>query len=240
MSLLCYSKLSVRADFCVDIAKIRRLIRRVPKKRLLILDETHCRVNIVPTRTLVLPGESPEVEVVDTDKYAHRIDMFACVHISGVLPVQTYTTAERQQLDVKGLNADMFYNYITTVLGPAVFELTEPSYVLVLDKAPIHKSHKRIIDAFAECGVVIERVIYYPTAGAKRLSPLDNCLFHVWKDGVRDRCPVSEDDLPSVMIEEWNSLTRDQIKAQYQHCGYYNDRNLYFDCPKPTVHIHEE
>ena len=230
----------MRADFCVDIAKTRSLIRRVPQNKLLVLEETHCRTNIVPTHTLVLPGESPEVEVVDTGKYAHRIDMFACVHISGVLPAQTYTPPERRQLDVKGLNAAVFSHYISEVLGPAVSELGQPSYVLVLDKASIHKSHKRIIDAFARCGVVIERIIQYPTASAKRLSPLDNCLFHLWKDKVRGRCPIPENDFPSIMIEDWNSLTPAQIKAEYKNCGYYRDRNLYFDCPKPSVHMHEE
>lgn len=241
-SFLCcailFSKLTVRADFCVEIARIRRAIRRVAKPRLLVLDETQCRTNIVPTHTLVLPEYSPEVIVVDNDKYAHRIDMFACVHISKTLPARTFTTLERSELGVKGLNTSMLLEYIRDDLGPAVRELGQSSCVLVLDKAPIHKCAKKIIDTFRECGATIERLIYYPTAGAKRLSPLDNSLFHRWKECVRDRCPVLEADLPDIMIEEWSKLAPAQIKSYYKHCGYHADRDLYFDCPNPSVHQH--
>ena len=239
VALLFLAMLTVTAEFCEEVAKARKQIQRVAKKKLLVLDETHCRINEVPTHSLVLPGESASVTVTDTGSYAARIDMFACIHESGTLPALTITPAQRKKEGVQGLNTELLIRYITKTLSPAVAALAQSSYVLVLDNARIHNSSK-IIDAFARAGVTIEELIYMPTLAAKRLSPLDNALFHDWKDTVRSHCPLSLSNLPRIMVREWKALDKHLIQSHYKHCGFVRGCAPYFDCPKPRMHKHSE
>lgn len=229
--------LTVTAEFCEEVAATRKEIQRIAKKKLLVLDESHCRISEVPSHTVILPGESSTVTVTDTGSYAARVDMFACIHESGPLPASTLAPIERKDEGVKGLTTSLLVRYVTETLGPAVAALGQPSYVLVLDNARIHNS-TRIIHAFASSGVTIERLIYMPTLAAKRLSPLDNALFHDWKDKVRTHCPLTLRDLPRIMVQEWNGIDKQLIQAHYRHCGFVRGCDPYFDCPKPRVHAH--
>jgi hypothetical protein len=219
------------------VAQSRKDIQRIAKKKLLIFDETHCRISEVPTHTLVLPGQSPNVTVTDTGSYAARIDMFACIHESGPLPASTLGPIERKEEGVKGITTNLLVRYITDTLAPAVAGLGQSSYVLVLDNARIHNLAK-IIEAFASSGVVIERLVYLPTLAAKRLSPLDNALFHDWKEKIRSQCPLKLANLPRIMVQEWTRINNDLIRAHYKNCGFTRGCDPYFDCPKPTVHKH--
>ena len=92
-------------------------IQRIAKQKLLVLDETHCRLSEVPTHSVVLPGESPTVTVTDTGAYAARIDMIGCIHTSGALPAFTLTPAQRQQEGVRGLTTNQLIRYIADTLG---------------------------------------------------------------------------------------------------------------------------
>ena len=40
------------------------------------------------------------------------------------------------------------------------------------------------------------------------------------------------------MSDAWNSITKEDIQAQYRHCGLMRHQDVYFDCPHPTVHRH--
>lgn len=177
------------------------------------------------------------VTVPDTGSYAARVDMFACIHPSKPLPVQTVTPDERREAGEKGLTIRRFMLYISEVLGPAVAELGEASYVLILDNATIHNEAK-IKVAFSEAGVEIQQVLYLPTISAKRLSPLDNALFHDWKQAVRKHSPLSIESLPDIMAQEWDQISQSLIQAHFKHCGLTRDCDVYFDCPNPQVHRH--
>ncbi len=60
---------------CDSIAKLRRKLQRVSNKKIIFLDETHIKINEVPRRTLLAPGEKPYVIVTDSSSYAARYDM---------------------------------------------------------------------------------------------------------------------------------------------------------------------
>lgn len=107
----------------------------------------------------------------------------------------------------------------------------------MLDNTRIHNSDKNT-EAFASYGVSIERLIYNPTLAAKRLSPLNNALFHDWKQRICSRCPLSLAELPGIMIDEWEGIDKELIQAHYRHCGFVRGCDPYFDCPKPHVHKH--
>ena len=138
---------------------VRKKVQRIAKQKLLVLDETHCRLSEVPTHSVVLPGESPTVTVTDTGAYAARIDMIGCIHTSGALPAFTLTPVQRQQEGVRGLTTNQLIRYVADTLGPAVRALGQSSFVLILDNSRIH-NRRRIIDEFSTAGVVIEDIMY--------------------------------------------------------------------------------
>jgi hypothetical protein len=73
---------------------------------------------------------------------------------------------------------------------------------------------------------------------AKRLSPLDNALFHDWKEAIRKRGPLTLRNIEQVMADEWNNITAKKINAHYNYCGLIGHRDPYFDCPDPASHQH--
>ncbi len=80
-----------------------------------------------------------------------------------------------------------------------------------------------------------------PTNSAKiikRLSPLDNTLFHTWKENCRKKGSIKRRNIEQVMSDCWNRITKKQIMSCYRHCGLISHRNPYFDCPDPTSHQH--
>jgi hypothetical protein len=205
-----------------EIAVVRKKIQRIAKQKLLVLDETHCRLSEVPTHSVVLPGESPTVTVTDTGAYAARIDMIGCIHTSGALPAFTLTPVQRQQEGVRGLTTNQLIHYIADTLGPAVRALGQSSFVLILDNSRIH-NRRRIIDEFSTAGVVIEDIMYIPaqTASRQRSVPrLERASSHAR--------PLSLRRIPGIMTREFEGISKAQIEAHYRHCGFMRGCSAYF------------
>ena len=82
----------------------------------------------------------------------------------------------------------MLITSIQTLLAQAVGALDRYPMYLVLDTASCHNEQK-ILEAFHVhdngCQELIE-VWKMPTEAAKRMSPVDNALFHDWKEA---ECP---------------------------------------------------
>jgi hypothetical protein len=197
---------------------MRRKLQRISKERVLFLDETAVRLSEAPTRTLVLPGEQRYVLATDTTSYAKRFDMIACISGKQVFAPVIYTPKDRSAAGVKGINTEMLVDYILSTLGQETAALDNPPLTLVLDRARIHNLD-RVREAFNERG---GHVVYYelmPAMAAKRLSPLDNALFHEWKEAIRKRGPLTLRNMEQVMADEWNHITTQQITRHYKHCG---------------------
>lgn len=231
------SQLEVSASLCEQIAKLRRRLQRMPKARLLFLDETAVRLSEAPTSALVLPGEQAYVLTEDTTSYAQRFDMIACINGKQTFAPTIYSPKERSEAGVKGINTEMLLDYIYSTLGQETAALDNPPLTLVLDKAGIH-NEQAIMTAFQERGGHVMELLKMPTQAAKRLSPLDNSLFHDWKEAIRRRCPLILSSIEQVMADEWNNITSDKIQAHYKHCGLVGYSNVYFDCPAPASHKH--
>jgi len=227
----------VSASLCDDIAQLRRKLQRIDKSRVLFLDETAVRLSEAPTRTLVLPGKREYVLATDTSSYAKRFDMIACISGKRTFAPTIYSPKERSDAGVKGINTEMLVDYILNTLGQETAALDHPPLTLVLDRARIHNIEK-VRDAFNERG---GHVVYYqlmPPMSAKRVSPLDNSLFHDWKEAIRRRCPLTLNNIQQVMADEWNNISPRLIAAHYKHCGLTGHTNVYADCPAPVAHKH--
>jgi hypothetical protein len=230
----------VSPALCEQIAQMRRKLQRIDKRRLLFLDETALRLNAAPTTTLVLPGEQAFVLTNDTSSYAARYDMIACCSGNSLLLPKVFTPAERKGADVKGINRAMLLQFIDDTLAQAVEGLDSYPLTLVLDRAAIHKDLDSLLQAFRDRGSEsIKEILLMPPNAAKRLSPLDNALFHDWKEACRKRCPVTKKTIEQVMADCWNHLpARRLLRSHSKHCGLTAGTNVYFDCPDPAAHKH--
>jgi hypothetical protein len=228
----------VLPSLCDSIAALRRKIQVVGSDHVLFLDETAMRVSEAPTHTIVLPGESAYVVVDETTSYAKRFDMIACCSGKELLPPIIYSPSERADAGVKGVNNKMLVTYIQNVLAQACGALDRYPLYLVLDRATCH-NEKNILEAFHDngCQDVVE-IWKMPTQAAKRMSPLDNSLFHDWKERVRRRAPIHESNIEQLMADEWNNLPPRLLHSHYKHCGLIRWQEPYSDCPQPSSHVH--
>jgi DDE superfamily endonuclease len=229
---------SVSPGLCDSIAELRRKIQTVGADHVLFLDEVPFKLSEAPSHTVVLPGESAYVEVDDNSSYAPRYDMVACCTHMEVFPSTFFGPDKRAALGVRGITQKMFIKYIQDILAQACGSLDRYPLYLVLDKASIHKEEK-ILEAFHDngCQELVE-VWKMPTKAGKRMSPLDNALFHHWKERIRGLGKVSKVNAIQRMSDEWNNLPSTLLRSQYRHCGLVRWELPYFDCPQPSVHKH--
>jgi hypothetical protein len=223
---------------CTSIAKLRRKLQNISKRKVLFLDETALRLNEAPTSTLVAPGETEYVVVDDNTSYSKRFDMIACCSGAQVFPPVIYTPKERSDAGVRGINTKMLIIYIQTVLAQACGALDLYPLYLVLDRSRIH-NEKEIIDAFHDNGCQeLIQVLKMPTQAAKRMSPLDNSLFAEWKNRCRNREKITMKNIEQIMNDEWNNITSEHLYSYYRKCRLTRSADVYSDCPLPSVHKH--
>ena len=229
----------VTSKMCDDIANVRRKIQRVSKKKILFMDEVSVKLNEQQNYTIVLPGEKSNVIATDTTSYSKRYDMIACCNGERVLPPVIFTPKDRVSQGVKGITKQMLERAVDSILAQAVGGLDVYPVMLVMDKASIH--NQDIIQVFHDRGCQdLQEVLFMPTQSPKRLSPLDNSLFHIWKERVRKHAPLTEDNVVQVMSNEWNNISNQYIQSQYRKCGLVGYTNPYFDCPAPVSHRHTQ
>jgi len=226
----------VSSSACEEIAELRRKLQRKRIGHVLFLDETALRLNAAPLRTLVLPHQQPYVIATETSSYAARFDMIACCTSDRVLIPKIFTPAERKGAVVKGINGPMLKQFINDILAQAVEGLDSYPLTLVLDKATIHKNTEALLQEFHDRGSQsITEILLMPTNAAKRMSPLDNALFHDWKEECRKKVPATKKTIQRIMSDAWNKMNP---KPHYKHCGLTRNVDPYFDCPAPDIHRH--
>lgn len=162
--------------------------------------------------------------------------MIACCTSDRVLLPKIYSPEERSDAGVKGINGPMLHQFIDDVLAQAVEGLDRYPLTLVLDRAPIHTNLDAIKQAFHDRGSQsIKEILLMPPNAAKRLSPLDNSIFHDWKEECRKQCPVTKETIKRVMNDAWEKVNPE---PHYRHCGLTRNKDPYFDCPEPAIHRH--
>ena len=215
---------------------MRRKLQRTATTHVLFLDETAIRLSEAPSHTIVLPGEQSYVLATETSAYSSRYDMIACCVGDRVLIPKIFSPNERRGADVKGINGAMLRQFIDDVLAQAVEGLDRYPIPLVLDRAPIHMNLDSIRQAFHDRGSEsIKDIFLMPPNAAKRMSPLDNSIFHDWKEEVRKHCPLTRNTIEQVMNDAWMKV---KPLPHYKHCGLTRSKDPYFDCPEPALHRH--
>jgi hypothetical protein len=210
---------------CDSIARFRRHLQRKRLEQIIFVDETHYSLNDHVVKTLVAPNEHGHVTVTISSHYAPRYDMIAFVSGIRTFPVVIYSPKDRtEETNSKGINTQM---------------LCDHGCELILDRATIHNEEK-IMESFNISGSFeIVDIRKMPTQAAKRLSPLDNGLFGLWKNRVREHDNVDESNVETIMSLEWDKISAEEIHGAYHHCALTRRTNVYYDCPQPHLHKHK-
>lgn len=227
---------AVSAELCEQVADIRRKIRRIGTRKAIFLDETALRISEAQTHTIVLPGESAFVKASETSSYAARYDMIAACTSDRVLLPKIFTPNERKGADVRGINSSMLQQFIDDTLAQSVEGLDRYPLLLFFDRAPIHLNTQSLLQTFRDrSSESIKEIHLLPPNAAKRVSPLDNSLFHDWKQECRKHSPLTPNNIEQIMNDAWEKM---QPKQHYKHCGLTRTKEVYFDCPAPALHRH--
>ena len=228
----------VSVQLCREIAHLRRELIRLPKAKVLFIDKTYLRLSAVPSKTLVAPGQRKYVVAEETSAYSERYDMIACCTGERVLPPKIFSPEDRATLGVQGIRKHMVLKYIEDILAQAAGALDLYPLVLVMDKSTVHNADE-MLQMFHDNGCQDMQTIYFmPTNSAKRMSPLDNTLFHTWKLKCKKRGKISKSSITQIMSDCWNSIDETTLRNYYRHCGLMHGRNVYVDCPDPSSHHH--
>ncbi len=70
------------------------------------------------------------------------------------------------------------------------------------------------------------------------MSPLDNGIFHEWKERVRHHHPLTKNNIVSVIVQEQNKITSNELGIYYKHCELIDKQNVYKDRTKQSCHSH--
>ena len=84
----------------------------------------------------------------------------------------------------------------------------------------------------------LTQIIEMPPAAAKRLSPLDNSLFNLWRQRCLAEGPLTKVNIKQRMSDAWNSITQKEIHAQFRRSGLLRHQDVYFDYPNLAAHRH--
>jgi hypothetical protein len=229
---------TVTSNFCTSIAKFRRWAQRIGNHKLIFLDETHLRVSEAPRTTLVAPGESAYVVVDDDSKYAERYDMIAVTSGEKVFPPVIFSPEDREARLVDGIRGWMLNDYIEDLLARSISSCDYYPMYLIVDRSNIHNT-SNMMDSLHNSGCFeVVDIKKMDTKTAKRISPLDNGMFHEWKEKCRKHSPLTKPNIISAMIQEWYNISQSNIKQYYRHCGLTISQDVFQDCPMRSTHNH--
>jgi hypothetical protein len=209
------------------IASFRRKAQRVPKKRLVFMDQTPMYLGSVAKRSMAPPGRPAIISSKSTTWYPPRVDFMGSVSYHRVLSCKTTTPTMRQWMKVRGWRKWMVLGYLKTRLARDLNGLGESGIILVIDKALRIKSEEAkqaLIDGGCTC---ISEVWIIPTGAGKHVSPLDNHLWADLKKRVNDRDPKTPNLVSWAMKVEWKRVSPEHIHHYYSGSGLTYGTNPY-------------
>lgn len=191
-----------------DIAKIRRFLQRIGNNRLVFIDEMAIYSIMPPRRTLVAPEHEPLIIVQKLSAYAERYDFIGTINGSEAIACMILSPTDRKNRHTDGVTKEILNEWIVDTLAPAINRLSIDKVYLVCDRSHIHNKMD-MIQALktGKCQSVVV-VCFMPTAPAKYISPSSNPIWHSIKERVRSQYPITKNNLPSLLSETFESLSK--------------------------------
>ncbi len=79
-----------------------------------------------------------------------------------------------------------------------------------------------------KCKSVLD-VCYIPTASAKYIPPLDNPIWHSYKEVIRNQYLVTTANLPSLLSRTFLLLSKREIKNEYRKWAIVHEADVFYD-----------
>ena len=185
----------------------------------MFIDQSAIYLGAIPLRTIVPADESPTIATPVTTYFPPRVVVIGGVAYGATLPLQIMTPDDRKRLGIKGWRKRMVLDWMRVCLAPSINALGVDGMVVVADKA-LRIRPADIVDAVRAGGCSRVRTAWLiPTAAAKLVSPLDNTLWHEYKERVRKRLPTNIKQLRRALLDEWQAIDPEHIRNYYRHCA---------------------
>lgn len=206
-------------DWTSEVISFRKKAKRFGAKNLVFMDQSAVRMGDPPSRSIVPPGCAAVVIAPTNALFPDRIDIMGACAIDRTLALQIMTPAQRKQRGIKGWRKVQVLDFIRKRLAPSMNQLEGERFALCMDKALSIKSQEALETLRAGGCRRAQFAWHIPTGAAKHVSPLDNSLWHEYKQRVRQHRAPDIDTLCRVLRAEWKKQSSENLHAYYRHCG---------------------
>jgi len=158
--------------------------------------------------------------VREPSAYPKRFDFIGVINGSQSIACGTLTPEDRVNLGVKGFRQKVINQWIIDTLAPSINQLGIKNLCLIFDKSSSHNRVNMMQALRAGKCYCVKKIPHMPTASAKYLSPLDNPLWHSFRETIRNKHPLILTDIPVLLYQTFYSLSTQQIQNAYRKCGY--------------------
>jgi hypothetical protein len=202
-----------------NVIAFRRKCQRVGIKKLVFVDQTNINESYRRGYGLALKGKQAKVATRKPSRYTPRVDvMGACVG-DHVLDLDVLTPTGRKRCGVKGYTKSRVLSWFRNTLAKNIVALHREGVVVVVDKA-LSMKPEEAEGALVAGGCSNQVQVWVMETGiAKHCSPLDNSLWHEWKDRVRAEAPISESSLCRIIQRRWHGLPSNHVSNYYRKCA---------------------
>ncbi|CAF3229703.1 unnamed protein product, partial [Rotaria sp. Silwood2] len=215
----------------IEIGKFRKFLQQISNDRLIFIDEIAIYGIMPPLRTLVAPGHQSFVIVDKLSAYAERFDFIGAINGSKPIACMTSTPVDRKAKDIQSVRKEVIHEWIVKSLAPAINRLNIDYVYLICDRSRAHNLAEMMQAFIMGKSKSVINVHYMPTASAKYISPLDNPIWHSFRETVRIQHPLTISNLPSILSRTFYSLSRDQIINAYRKCAITYGTDVFYDQP---------
>jgi hypothetical protein len=172
-------------------------------------------------------GQTPKTTANKAEKYEPRVDIMGAISFNAPLACETKTSQQRKRIPnpkkgkigVKGYTKKMVKDFLRKKLAPKIKDMRVKKVIICLDKGLNFKREEVKEELRLGGADNVGDAWILPTNTAKRVSPLDNTLWHSLKQRVRARKPKSEIGTARIIREEFMAISQRDIQNYYQHCG---------------------
>ncbi len=105
--------------------KFRRKLQRIPKKRLVFIDQSSIELGASPRRGLHVQGKKPKSAMLPSLIYPKRVDFMGAISYNKVLSIEISNPTQRRQEQRKGYRKNDILKFIQTKVSKDLMKLGE-------------------------------------------------------------------------------------------------------------------
>jgi hypothetical protein len=207
----------------------------VNKSKLVFIDQTGINLAARALYGLAPKGKKSYVKSAKPVKYSERYDVMGVINGDGVLAQDILSPEQRKRAGVRGYTKHIILQWMQRTLSKIINQTGQIGVVIVLDKGLAIKSEE--VKAAVEAGGCdrVAEVWIMPTGIAKHVNPLDNSLWHQYKNCVREAAPTSHITMMKALKSCWKNISAASVTNYYHKCALFRHQDIYKDCPNPPL-----